>query len=174
MLLIVLPLVLIIGASAALVTTLKTDKQLSDTQGRVTLTVPGTWTNDTTRDAGQRVEQGKRGEDSYTVPDLETGGLTGSVVVFIDDRATTPVSKAHDAAVDEECEVTGCTSRGQPTHIEVNGRPGTEQILRHPEEDSTVVLTLESEAFVVTVLGLSIEEDRPAIQEIMRTVAISR
>lgn len=174
MLLIALPLALVIGASAALVSTLKMDKQLSDTQGRVTITVPGTWSNDTSEDAGQRVEQGKHGEDSYTVPDLETGGLTGSVVVFIDDRAAMSVAEAHGATVDEECETAGCISRSQPARVQVSGHPGTEQILRHPDDDSTAILTLESEAFVVTLLGLSIEEDRAAIQEIMRTVTISR
>lgn len=174
MLLIAVPLALIIAATGALVSTLRTDKQLSDTQGRVTITVPGTWSNDTSDDAGQRVEQGRKGEDSYTIPDFEAGGLSGSVLVFIDDRAATTASKAHEATVAEECELAGCISRGQPARVEVNGRRGTEEILRHPEEDSTVVLTLESAAFVVTLLGYSIKEDRPAIQQIMRTVAISR
>ena len=173
-LLVALPLALIVAVSAALISTVTKDKPLSDAQGRVTLTVPGTWSNDTTDDAGQRVEHGKYEEDNYTVPDLEAGGLTGSVQVFVADRATSTAAEAHEATLSEECELAGCISRGQPARVEVNGRAGTEQILRQPEDDATVVLTLESDAFVVTLVGHSLEEDRGTVREIMRSVTISR
>ena len=162
-LLVALPLALIVAVSAALISTVTKDKPLSDAQGRVTLTVPGTWSNDTTDDAGQRVEHGKYEEDNYTVPDLEAGGLTGSVLVFIDDRAATPAAEVHKATLSEECELAGCNSRGQPARVEVHGRRGTEQILGHPDNESTVVLTLESDAFVVTLIGSSLEEDQAVV-----------
>lgn len=37
-----------------------------------------------------------------------------------------------------------------------------------------MVLTLESDAFVVTLIGSSLEEDHAVVQEVMRTVTISR
>ena len=172
-LLVAIPLALIIAAGAALVSNLSRDKQLSDTERRVTITVPGTWSNDTTDDAGQRVEQGKRGEESFTVPHLETSG-TGSVLVFIDDPASSTAEAAHKATVDEECELNGCISRGQAARVEVSGRPGTEQILRQLDQQSTVVLTLQTDTLIVTLLGYTADEDREAVQKVMRSVVIAR
>ena len=172
-LLIALPLALVIAVSAALISTLDGDKQLSDAEGRVTVTVPRTWSDDTAEDAGERVEHGKQDEYNYTIPDLETGGFVGSLEVYVEDQAAARAN-AHTAAVNEQCELMGCISRGRPNRVEVGGRPGTEQVLEHPEDESTIVLTVESENLVVTLLGAALEEDRDAVVAIMRSVVVNR
>lgn len=170
-LLVGLALALVAGLTVAAVATLSGTKPLSDRQGRVTLTVPRTWSNDAGEDAGEYVDQG---EESYTVPDIETGGMIGDFAVFIEPRRGAPLSEAHVATIEEECEMMGCISRGRPTAAEVNGLRGLEQVLRHPEGEFTAVLTVEAEALVVTVLGYGIEEDQAKVIHLMRTVVVNR
>ena len=171
MLLVALPLALLIAVGGVVGNVLGGTKQISDGQQRVSLTVPLTWTNDAGPDAGQRVEQG---EDSYTIPDIETGGLWLDVAVFIEPRTGRPLSQTLAETADEECEFAGCVGRDSPVATEVNGRRGWQQILRHPEGDSTVVLAIESETLVVTLLGFAIDEDQEKVAALLRTVVVNR
>ena len=171
MLLVALPLALLITVGAVVGNALGGTKQISDRQDRVSLTVPRTWISDTSRDAGTRVEQG---EDSYTVPDLETGGMWADVAVFIHPRTAEPLAKTLKTTADEECAFAGCIARDRPVATEVNGRRGWQQILRHPEGEITVVLTVESETLAVVLLGLAIEEDQQKVVDLLRTVVVNR
>jgi hypothetical protein len=149
---------------------LNNEKELSDRAGRVAITVPRTWSSTDDPDAGQQVEQGF---DSYTIPDLDVYGFTGAVAVFVEKRADTSAAEAHEIAVDAECEVMGCISRGTPTKITVSGRTGTEQVLQHPEDGFTRVLTVAADALVITVLGRSTGPS-DTVTEVVRSVVIHR
>ena len=169
-LLIVLPLLVVAGAGFAGFTVLSGTKEVSDDANRVTITVPRTWSTTVDPDAGQRVEHGA---DGYTIPDLETEGFSGFVELYIKQRPAAAASAAHQALIDEECVAVGCISRGTPTEITVDGRIGTEQVLQHPDDEFTRILTVASNQIVVTVLGKSIGPS-DTVTEVVRSVVIRR
>lgn len=169
-LLIVLPLLVVAGAGYAGFLVLNGEKELSDNANRVTITVPRTWSTYDDPDAGRRVDHGS---ESYTVPDLVTDGFSGYVEVYVKQRPEASAAPAHHALIDEECELLGCISRGTPTEITVNGRTGIEQVLQHPEDEFSRVLTLTSDTLVVTVLGQSVGPSQ-TVTDVMHSLVIHR
>ena len=164
----ILAVVLAVGAGAYL----SGDQSLSDAAGQVTVSVPRSWSDHTKAVAG--------GWDAdERVPDLAVGNFLGDrdIDVVVAPRAV-DLDRQHAADVDRLCRYQACVSRGQPVAVEVNGRPGRQQVMAHAGAEWTVLLTVESAEHLVTVTGRASEfagpEDVDALQEILRTVVIAR
>lgn len=158
----ILALALALGATRVPV------KQLSDREDRVIISVPRTWSDDTRPDAGRWVDQGaglRREPDLKTSPVLAEKFV--SVTVEPRDRE---LAQRHAAEVDTRCGWAACLDRGQPVAVEVNGRPGLEQVQSHAGAEWTVLLTLESENYLVTAAGHAGEFTGPRDVEALRTV----
>ena len=174
-LLIALPLVLVIGLGVAMVTFVSSDKLISDGAGGVTLSVPRTWSNDTTPEAGQWIDEGG---DSLRVPDLELSNFLGdrSVGVIVEPLGV-GLAEVHQGDVDELCDFRACVDRGQPVPVEVNGRRGLEQVLAHAGAEWTLLVTLESDRYVVSVAAEAVEfaeaQDIEPLRTIARTLVIN-
>lgn len=147
--LVALSLVLTTAAATTIVAT--GDRQVSDAAGRVTVSVPRTWIDRTGPDAGEWVGMG---EGRHRVRDLKAGNLLAerSVGAQIEPREQ-GLTERHLAEVDDFCYSRACVDRGRPAAVEVNGRPGLEQLLHHAGEEWTVLLTLESDRYLVTMDG---------------------
>ena len=151
------------------------DRQVSDVAGRVTVTVPRTWSDQTGPDAGEWVGAG---EHRWRVRDLKAGNFVAerSVGVRVDPREQ-GLTERHLAEVDAFCYTRACVDRGQPVTVEVNGRPGLEQLLSHAGAEWTVLLTLESDRYLVTVDGrageFSTGRTIERVRRIVRTVVIT-
>jgi hypothetical protein len=93
--------------------------------------------------------------------------------VYISERSATTGAAAQRRVDNETCEDFGCIDVGVPQPVTVGRRAGSEQLLRHPEQDFTAILTVESESLVVTVVGESFEETEPIVA-IMHTLVLRR
>lgn len=171
-LLIALPLVLVVTASAVLGITLTRDKPVTDDRQQVTLTVPWSWTELTDEEIREDPDDDE--DDSYVDPDLVAEGVKASVAVFVEPRVdATTASGVHAASVDSMCDVTECADRGRAKAVTVNGRRGVEQVLRHPDGDVTLVLTVEARNVVANVIGYAYDGDEDVALAVMRTVRIN-
>lgn len=163
-------LALALALGSALGATRVPVKQLSDREDRVIISVPRTWSDDTRPDAGRWVDQGagpRRVPDLATSPALALPEQYVTVTVEPRDRE---LAQRHAAEVDPRCGWAACLDRGQPVAVEVNGRPGLEQVLSHAGAEWTVLLTLESENYLVTAAGHAGEFTGPRDVEALRTV----
>lgn len=140
----------------------------------MTVTVPRVWHDETQPEAGGWVGKGK---DSYRAPDLRAGNFVHerSVAVTIEPRVR-GLAELHQAEVENFCTYRACVDRGQPVAVEVNGRRGLEQLLAHAGEEWTVLLTLESDRYVVNVAARAGEfsgaRDIAVMGRIARTAVI--
>lgn len=172
---------LVVGLTAtlSLALGLKGEKQLSDFDDRVIISVPRTWTDDTTPQAGQWVDQGA---GPWRVPDLEASPVLALPERFVSvsvEPRNRELARRHAAEVDSRCYSSACVDRGQPVAVEVNGRSGLEQVLSHAGAEWTVLLTLESENYLVTAAGQAGDlgagpEDIDGLRDILRTLVLTR
>lgn len=144
---------LMVGLTAVVAATVLVagERPFSDAAGRVTVTVPWTWSDQTSPEAGRSVGND---EPKWRVRDLKAGnlGFEQSVGVRIEPREQ-ELAEQHLAEVDAFCYALACVDRGRPVSVEVNGRRGLEQVLTHASAEWTVLLTLESDRYLVTVDG---------------------
>jgi hypothetical protein len=169
---IVVPQVLTVVLAVGALTYFAGDEAMSDEADRVTVSVPRSWT-DQTAAAAEVWDDDERG------PALAVGNFLGDrhIDVVVAPR-TVELARRHAADVDRLCSDLACVSRGQPAAVEVNGRPGVQQVLAHAGAEWTVLLTLESAEQLVAVTGRASEfagpDDVDALQAILRTVVLSR
>lgn len=173
-LLFAVPLTLVVSLGVASALAPSATRSLSDRAGRVTLSVPQTWSDDTRPNAGRWIHQG---EDPVRIPDLDASSLLDDrfVRVIVESRGA-ELAAVHAAEVDTRCGYRACVSRGQPVGIELNGRRGLEQVLAHAGAEWTLLLTVESDRYLVTVIAEATEfaeaEDVDKLRDITDTVII--
>lgn len=164
----ILALALALALGAALGAARVPVTQLSDREDRVIISVPRTWIDDTALDAGQWIDQGA---GLRREPDLKTSPVVAEKFVSVSvEPRDRELAQRHAAEVDTRCGWAACLDRGQPVAVEVNGRSGLEQVLSHAGAEWTVLLTLESENYLVTAAGHAGEFTGPGDVEALRTV----
>jgi hypothetical protein len=168
---VVVPQVLTVVLAVGALTYFAGNEPMSDEAGRVTVSVPRSWTDQTAAAVEAR--------DDEREPALAVGNFLGDrhIDVVVAPR-TVELARQHAADVDRLCYDLACVSRGQPAAVEVNGRPGVQQVLAHAGAEWTVLLTVESAEQLVTVTGRAGEFAGPgdvdALQAILRTVVLTR
>lgn len=152
---------------------------ISDPTHRVSVTVPGSWSDMTGPDAGKHVDQG---EDSYDVPDLEaeSGYFSDDyLTVYLHAGAGTGAAQTeHAAAVKDLCADDGCLDKGPIEALQVNGLPALEQRLTHPYDGSSFLLTVSSPTLTVTAEMAqwddeSTPEHEAELRKILESVRVS-
>jgi hypothetical protein len=169
---IVVPQVLTVALALGATAYLSGEEPMRDEAGQVAVSVPRSW-SDKTDAAVEAWDDEERG------PALAIENFLGDrhIDVVVVPR-TVELARQQAADVDRLCHNRACLSRGRPVAVEVNGRPGLQQVLAHAGAEWTVLLNLESADRLVTVTGRASEfagpDDVDALQEILRTVVLTR
>ncbi len=172
----VLSSALTVGLVVGGIAFLSSPKRLSDAEERMSIAVPRTWTDITEPEAGQAVNAGGV---SRRVPDLKASPVVTEMLVSVTvEPRVRELAGRHAAEVERRCQWAACVARDQPIAVEVNGRPGLEQVIAHAGREWTIVLTVESPQFLVSAAGrageLTGRRDIEDLRAMLHTIVIAR
>lgn len=170
-------LVVLGGATAIGLSVGRSTQLITDGQGRVSVRVPRTWSDDTEPDPPPASSAaGEDNEDQS--PNLATGSFSGGryLQVYLDEPDPTGLTAAHRFAVADVCDQWTCRTQGTETPVVIDGQPGLEQVVTHFSEAEgsavSVVLTVQSADLLVSAVGVreSIKDGPPSPEPLIRVL----